>query len=82
MDEMLDELMKAQDAAYEKLRDCRKNFDECVMYGSFFGSRVLIMTKLAELHEAEAELLRASAKVAERSHDIAAPNAGKGVPHA
>ena len=69
-DKKLTELVKAQDAAYELLMDNRKRFDECVMFGGKFGSRVFLMNTLADMHKAEAGLLEASSAVALRAFEL------------
>ena len=69
-DKRLQELVKAQDAAYELLMDNRKRFDECVMFGAKVGSRVFLMNTLADMHKAEAGLLEASSAVALRAFEL------------
>ena len=69
-DKRLQELIKAQDAAYELLMDNRKRFDECVMFGAKVGSRVFLMNTLADMYKAEAGLLEASIAVALRAFEL------------
>ena len=69
-DKRLQELVKAQDAAYELLMENRKRFDECVMFGGKIGSRVFLMNTLADMHKAEAVLLEASSAVALRAFEL------------
>ena len=69
-DKRLQELIKAQDEAYELLMESRKQFDECVMFGGKIGSRVFLMNTLADMHKAEAGLLEASSAVALRAFEF------------